>query len=174
MFALADINSFYALCEKVFRPDLRNEPVIVLSNNDGCVIARSPEAKALGIRMGQPWFQVRQMRLGKKIHVFSSNYTLYHSMNQRVMAVLESLSPAVEPYSIDEMFIDLRGVNRCLSPEVFGHQLREQIKSWTGLTMGVGGGGGHCAYKNAGQKCTVGNKAMATVFRCGRADGRKP
>lgn len=71
MFALADINSFYASCEKVFRPDLRNEPVIVLSNNDGCVIARSPEAKALGIRMGQPWFQVRQMRLEKKIHVFS-------------------------------------------------------------------------------------------------------
>ncbi len=107
MFALADINSFYASCEKVFRPDLRNEPVIVLSNNDGCVIARSPEAKALGIRMGQPWFQVRQMRLEKKIHVFSSNYALYHSMSQRVMAVLESLSPAVEPYSIDEMFIDL-------------------------------------------------------------------
>lgn len=138
MFALADINSFYASCEKVFRPDLRNEPVIVLSNNDGCVIARSPEAKALGIRMGQPWFQVRKMRLEKKIHVFSSNYALYHSMSQRVMAVLESLSPAVEPYSIDEMFIDLRGVNRCISPEVFGHQLREQVKSWTGLTMGVG------------------------------------
>lgn len=138
MFALADINSFYASCEKVFRPDLRNEPVIVLSNNDGCVIARSPEAKALGIRMGQPWFQVRQMRLEKKIHVFSSNYALYHSMSQRVMAVLESLSPAVEPYSIDEMFIDLRGINHCISPEVFGHQLREQVKSWTGLTMGVG------------------------------------
>ncbi|HDP9370218.1 TPA: DUF4113 domain-containing protein, partial [Escherichia coli] len=117
---------------------LRNEPVIVLSNNDGCVIARSPEAKALGIRMGQPWFQVRQMRLEKKIHVFSSNYALYHSMSQRVMAVLESLSPAVEPYSIDEMFIDLRGINHCISPEVFGHQLREQVKSWTGLTMGVG------------------------------------
>ncbi|MZV69483.1 translesion error-prone DNA polymerase V subunit UmuC [Escherichia coli] len=116
MFALADINSFYASCEKVFRPDLRNEPVIVLSNNDGCVIARSPEAKALGIRMGQPWFQVRQMRLEKKIHVFSSNYALYHSMSQRVMAVLESLSPAVEPYSIDEMFIDLRGINHCISP----------------------------------------------------------
>uniref|UniRef100_UPI00234C9364 translesion error-prone DNA polymerase V subunit UmuC n=1 Tax=Escherichia coli TaxID=562 RepID=UPI00234C9364 len=138
MFALADINSFYASCEKVFRPDLRNEPVIVLSNNDGCVIARSPEAKALGIRMGQPWFQVRQMHLEKKIHVFSSNYALYHSMSQRVMAVLESLSPAVEPYSIDEMFIDLRGINHCISPEVFGHQLREQVKSWTGLTMGVG------------------------------------
>ncbi|EFF2406022.1 DNA polymerase V subunit UmuC [Escherichia coli] len=138
MFALADINSFYASCEKVFRPDLRNEPVIVLSNNDGCVIARSPEAKALGIRMGQPWFQVKQMRLEKKIHVFSSNYALYHSMSQRVMAVLESLSPAVEPYSIDEMFIDLRGINHYISPEFFGHQLREQVKSWTGLTMGVG------------------------------------
>ncbi|HBB7671552.1 TPA: protein ImpB, partial [Escherichia coli] len=83
-------------------------------------------------------FQVRQMRLEKKIHVFSSNYALYHSMSQRVMAVLESLSPAVEPYSIDEMFIDLRGINHCISPEVFGHQLRELVKSWTGLTMGVG------------------------------------
>ncbi|HAN6334983.1 TPA: translesion error-prone DNA polymerase V subunit UmuC, partial [Escherichia coli] len=78
------------------------------------------------------------MRLEKKIHVFSSNYALYHSMSQRVMAVLESLSPAVEPYSIDEMFIDLRGINHCISPEFFGHQLREQVKSWTGLTMGVG------------------------------------
>ena len=90
MFALADINSFYASCEKVFRPDLRNEPVIVLSNNDGCVIARSPEAKALGIKMGQPWFQVRQMRLEKKIHVFSSNYALYCKMASESIAVWHS------------------------------------------------------------------------------------
>ena len=126
MFALADINSFYASCEKVFRPDLRNEPVIVLSNNDGCVIARSPEAKALGIRMGQPWFQVRQMRLEKKIHVFSSNYALYHSMSQRVMAVLESLSPAVEPYSIDEMFIDLQPVGEVWG---VGRRLTEKLNA---------------------------------------------
>ncbi|WP_375543393.1 Y-family DNA polymerase [Escherichia coli] len=169
MFALADINSFYASCEKVFRPDLRNEPVIVLSNNDGCVIARSPEAKALGIRMGQPWFQVRQMRLEKKIHVFSSNYALYHSMSQRVMAVLESLSPAVEPYSIDEMFIDLRGINHCISPEFFGHQLREQ-EELDRTHHGVG----IAPTKTLAKACTVGNKAMATVFRSGRADGRKP
>ena len=97
MFALADINSFYASCEKVFRPDLRNEPVIVLSNNDGCVIARSPEAKALGFRMGQPWFQVRQMRLEKKIHVFSSNYALYHSMSQRVRLFWSRFLPQLSP-----------------------------------------------------------------------------
>ena len=97
MFALADINSFYASCEKVIRPDLRNEPVIVLSNNDGCVIARSPEAKALGIRMGQPWFQVRQMRLEKKIHVFSSNYALYHSMSQRVWLFWSRFLPQLSP-----------------------------------------------------------------------------
>lgn len=146
MFALADINSFYASCEKVFRPDLRNEPVIVLSNNDGCVIARSPEAKALGIRMGQPWFQVRQMRLEKKIHVFSSNYALYHSMSQRVMAVLESLSPAVEPYSIDEMFIDLRGDKSLHLSGDFWSSAQGTGKELDRTHHG----GGHCAYKNAG------------------------
>lgn len=114
-------------------------------NNDGCVIARSPEAKALGIRMGQPWFQVRQMRLEKKIHVFSSNYALYHSMSQRVMAVLESLSPAVEPYSIDEMFIDLRGINHCISGGFWSSA------QGTGKELDrTHHGGGHCAYKNAG------------------------
>ena len=146
MFALADINSFYASCEKVFRPDLRNEPVIVLSNNDGCVIARSPEAKALGIRMGQPWFQVRQMRLEKKIHVFSSNYALYHSMSQRVMAVLESLSPAVEPYSIDEMFIGFAGDKSLHLSGVFWSSAQGTGKELDRTHHG----GGHCAYKNAG------------------------
>ncbi len=146
MFALADINSFYASCEKVFRPDLRNEPVSVLSNNDGRVIARSPEAKALGIRMGQPWFQVRQMRLEKKIHVFSSNYALYHSMSQRVMAVLKSLSPAVEPYSIDEMFIDLRGDKSLHLSGGFWSSAQGTGKELDRTHHG----GGHCAYKNAG------------------------
>ncbi|MDU9537426.1 hypothetical protein F8C11_26370, partial [Escherichia coli] len=88
MFALADINSFYASCEKVFLPDLLNEPVIVLSNNDGCVIERSPDAQVLGISMGQPWCQVRQMRLATKLHVIYSNYPLYPSMRQRVIEVM--------------------------------------------------------------------------------------
>ncbi|MFO6428133.1 hypothetical protein ACLBOM_36190 [Escherichia coli] len=141
MFALADINSFYASCEKVFRPNLRNEPVIVLSNNDGCVIAPQPGGKSPWHQNGAALVWVRQMRLEKKIHVFSSNYALYHSMSQRVMAVLESLSPAVEPYSIDEMFIDLRGINHCISPEVFGH------RSGNATLDRTHHGGGHCAYK---------------------------
>ena len=89
MYALADVNSFYASCEKVFRPDLRNKPVVVLSNNDGCVIARSPEAKRLGIKMGVPWFQLRSMKFPEPVIAFSSNYALYASMSDRVMVHLE-------------------------------------------------------------------------------------
>ncbi|CZY27026.1 SOS mutagenesis and repair protein UmuC [Enterobacter hormaechei] len=106
MFALADVNSFYASCERVFRPDLKGKPVVVLSNNDGCVIARSAEAKPW-IRMGTPWFQMKNERYPEKIYAFSSNYELYASMSARVMSCLEELAPRVEQYSIDEMFLDL-------------------------------------------------------------------
>ncbi|HAN5226843.1 TPA: DNA polymerase V subunit UmuC, partial [Enterobacter cloacae] len=106
MFALADVNSFYASCEKVFRPDLRGKPVVVLSNNDGCVIARSAEAKRLGIKMGTPWFQLKEAQFPEKLYVFSSNYELYASLSNRVVALLEELSPRVEQYSIDECFLD--------------------------------------------------------------------
>ncbi|EAS2903829.1 DNA polymerase V subunit UmuC [Salmonella enterica] len=140
MFTLADINSFYASCEKIFRPDLRHKPVIVLSNNDGCVTAVSAEATDPGIIRGQPWFQVRQMHLTKKIHVFSNNYALYASMSNRVMSHIEELSPRVEQYSIDEMFLDIRGMDRCINFEDFGQQLREHVRSGTGLTIGVGMG----------------------------------
>lgn len=140
MFALADVNSFYASCEKVFRPDLRDKPVIVLSNNDGCVIARSAESKRLGIKMGMPWFQLKQMQLPEKIHIFSSNYELYASMSNRVMLHLEALAPRVEQYSIDEMFLDVRGIDSCVCFEDFGRQLREHVKNGTGLTIGVGMG----------------------------------
>lgn len=140
MFALADVNSFYASCEKVFRPDLRDKPVIVLSNNDGCVIARSAEAKRLGIKMGIPWFKLKQMQLPEKIHIFSSNYELYASMSHRVMLHLEALAPRVEQYSIDEMFLDVRGIDSCIDFEDFGRQLREHVKNGTGLTIGVGMG----------------------------------
>jgi DNA polymerase V len=96
MFALADVNSFYASCEKVFRPDLRGKPVICLSNNDGCVIARSPEAKRrLGIKMGTPWFQLKDVQFPEKLFVFSSNYELYASLSNRVVALLEELSPVL-------------------------------------------------------------------------------
>lgn len=138
MFGLADVNSFYASCEKVFRPDIRSQPVVILSNNDGCVIARSAEAKRLKIPMGMPWFQLKQMQFAEKIHVFSSNYALYHSMSERVMSHLEELSPRVEAYSVDEMFLDLTGIANCMDFETFGRQLRDHVKSGTGLTIGVG------------------------------------
>lgn len=104
MFATADVNSFYASCERVFRPDLRGKPVVVLSNNDGCVIARSAEAKRLGIKMGTPRFQLKEAQFPEKLYVFSSNYELYASLSNRVVALLEELSPRVEQYSIDECF----------------------------------------------------------------------
>lgn len=140
MFALADVNSFYASCEKVFRPDLRNRPVVVLSNNDGCVIARSAEAKRLGIKMGVPWFQLRTERFPEPVVAFSSNYELYASMSNRVMSCMEELAPRVEQYSIDEMFLDIRGIDRCLEFEDFGRQLRSYVQTCTGLTIGVGMG----------------------------------
>lgn len=138
MFALADVNSFYASCEQVFRPDLVGKPVVVASNNDGCVIARNKEAKLLGIKMGEPWFKLRERNFTQKVHCFSSNYALYHSMSQRVMSVLEALAPHVEQYSIDEMFLDIRGIDHCMGFEDFGRQLRTQVKMYTGLTIGVG------------------------------------
>lgn len=105
MFALADVNSFYASCEKVFRPNLRGKPVICLSNNDGCVIARSAEAKLrLGIKMGTPWFKLKDAQFLEKLFIFSSNYELYASLSNRVVALLEELSPRVEQYSIDKCF----------------------------------------------------------------------
>ncbi len=140
MFALADVNSFYASCEKVFRPDLRGKPVVVLSNNDGCVIARSAEAKLLGIKMGTPWFQLKEAQFPEKLYVFSSNYELYASLSNRVVALLEELSPRVEQYSIDECFLDARGIGHCMDLEDFGRQLRGHVLSGTGLTIGVGFG----------------------------------
>ncbi|PIJ50003.1 DNA polymerase V subunit UmuC [Erwinia sp. OLTSP20] len=139
MFALADVNSFYASVEKVFRPEIRNEPVIILSNNDGCVIARSKEAKPY-VRMGEPWFQVKDRDFPERINVFSSNYALYHSLSQRVMACLEERAPHVEQYSIDEMFIDATGISASASFEDFGRQLRTYVRTCTGLTIGVGFG----------------------------------
>lgn len=140
MFALADVNSFYASCEKVFRPDLRSKAVVILSNNDGCVIARSAEAKLLGIKMGVPWFQLKTMQFPEPVITFSSNYELYASLSNRVMSHLEELAPRVEQYSIDEMFLDIRGIDTCIDFEEFGRQLHVHVKNGTGLTIGVGMG----------------------------------
>ena len=110
MFALADCNNFFASCERVFRPDLQGKPVIVLSNNDGCAVARSNEAKALGIKMGDPFFKIRDIVERHNVAVFSGNMALYGDMSQRVRWVLEDFAPAIEVYSIDEAFLDLRGM----------------------------------------------------------------
>ena len=110
MFALADCNNFFASCERVFRPDLNGRPVIVLSNNDGCAVARSNEAKALGIKMGAPYFKIRDIIEKNDVAVFSSNFALYGDMSGRVQEVLRTFAPSVEQYSIDEAFMDFRGM----------------------------------------------------------------
>jgi len=138
MFALVDVNCFYASCETVFRPDLRGKPVVVLSNNDGCVIARSAEAKKVGIKMGAPYFKMRDELTRHAVQVFSSNYALYADMSQRVMTLLEEMAPSVEIYSIDEAFMDLTGVQNCMALEAFGRQVRERVRKETHLTVGVG------------------------------------
>ncbi|MEI6545312.1 MAG: hypothetical protein WCL60_17485 [Methylococcales bacterium] len=110
LLALVDCNNFYVSCERVFRPDLTGKPVVVLSNNDGCVVARSKEVKALGIKMGVPVFQIQQLINQHQIQLFSSNYALYADMSARVMSILEEFAPTMEVYSIDEAFLDLTGV----------------------------------------------------------------
>ncbi|HCJ7646567.1 Y-family DNA polymerase [Klebsiella michiganensis] len=138
MFALCDVNSFYASCETVFRPDLKGLPVVVLSNNDGCVIARSAEAKQLGIKMGEPYFKQRDLFRRYGVICFSSNYELYADMSNRVMTTLEELSPRCEIYSIDEAFCDLTGVRNCRDLTDFGREIRETVLRRTHLTVGVG------------------------------------
>ena len=137
MFALCDVNSFYASCETVFRPDLKGRPVVVLSNNDGCVIARSAEAKPF-VKMGEPYFKQKDMFRRHGIIAFSSNYELYADMSNRVMTTLEELSPRCEIYSIDEAFCDLTGVRNCRDLTDFGREIREMVLRRTHLTVGVG------------------------------------
>lgn len=132
--ALVDCNSFYASCEQVFRPDLTRKPVIVLSNNDGCVVARSAEAKSLGIAMGVPLFQIKPLVAKHNVAVFSSNYTLYGDMSRRVVQVLEKFSPQVENYSIDESFLLLP----TRDPHVVGAEIKKTVKQWTGIPVSVG------------------------------------
>jgi DNA polymerase V len=138
IFALVDCNNFYASCEKLFRPDLVNTPIVVLSNNDGCVVARSKEAKKLGVKMGVPVFQVRELMQKHGILAFSSNYALYADMSQRVMSTLESMAPRVEVYSIDEAFLDLTGVEHNQSLTEFGLSIRQVIQKCIGITVCVG------------------------------------
>lgn len=133
--ALVDCNSFYCSCERVFRPDLQHVPLVVLSNNDGCVIARSADAKPF-VEMGAPFHQVRGLLRRHGIVPFSSNYALYGDMSERVMTVIESMVPAVEVYSIDEAFADMTGMPGDL--DQLGRQIRARVLKWTGIPTGVG------------------------------------
>ena len=138
MFALIDCNSFYASCEKIFRPDLKHRPIVVLSNNDGCVIARSPEAKKMGISMTQPWYQVKDQYLSKGGVVFSSNYEFYADISNRVMNVLSDLCPEIDIYSIDEAFLDLRTFRKNIDLVKFAYDCKKRIKDWIGVPVSIG------------------------------------
>ena len=137
-FALVDCNNFYASCERVFEPKLEGKPIVVLSNNDGCIIARSNEAKALGIKMGAPYFKLKNLITQNGVVVKSSNYPLYGDMSSRVMKVIGEYSPVQEVYSIDESFIDLMRLPLNLMDHM--HSLRRRVKSWTGIPVCVGVG----------------------------------
>ena len=138
MYALADVNSFYASCEVAWRPDLQGRPVVVLSNNDGCVIALSAEAKALNIKMGAPYFKQKAIFQQHNVVVFSSNYELYGDMSQRVMDTLEQICPQIEIYSIDEAFLDLRELPHNTDLHAFGKKIRQTVGQHTRLKIGVG------------------------------------
>ena len=134
--ALIDGNNFYVSCERVFQPELEGKPVVVLSNNDGCVVARSQEVRALGVGMGVPWFKLRDLAKQHGIIAKSSNYTLYADMSQRMHSVIGQFAPEQEIYSIDETFLDLTGFNRDLVE--YGLQIRQRVRQWTGIPVCVG------------------------------------
>jgi DNA polymerase V len=135
--ALIDVNNFYVSCERVFNPKLENKPVVVLSNNDGCAISRSNEAKELGIKMGTPWFKLKEFAKQENVTALSSNYTLYLDMSHRVMALLSKFSPDQEVYSVDESFLDLTSFK---SKDLikYGQQIKTKIKQWSGLPVSIG------------------------------------
>lgn len=157
--AIIDVNNFYVSCERVFNPKLENKPVVVLSNNDGCAISRSNEAKVLGVKMGIPWFKLKEFAKQENVTVLSSNYTLYLDMSHRVMTLLSKFSPEQEIYSIDESFLDLTTFK---SKDLikYGQQIKTQIKQWTGLPVSIGIGStktlsklaNHIAKKNSSFK----------------------
>ncbi len=135
--ALVDCNSFYVSCERLFNPKIRRKPVVVLSNNDGCIVSRSNEAKALGIKMGEPYFKAKDIILKNNVHVFSSNYSLYGDMSRRVMRTLKRFNSDIEVYSIDEAFMDLSNFPNN-EVEKVAQEIRETILQWTGIPTSIG------------------------------------
>jgi DNA polymerase V len=179
--ALADCNNFYVSCERVFRPHLRNRPVIVLSNNDGCAVARSNEAKALGVPMGAPYHQIRYLCERNGVQVFSSNYELYGDMSGRVVSVLRQFAPELEVYSIDESFLNFSGLTDPLAVAV---RMRQTVGQWTGIPISVGLGptktlaklanrlakksGSGCMQVEAGEEDVLARVAIEDVWGVGR------
>ncbi|WP_264565819.1 Y-family DNA polymerase [Flavobacterium sp. N3904] len=137
MYALVDCNNFYASCERVFQPKFNGKPVAILSNNDGCVISRSNEAKAVGVPMGAPAFQIKELVKEKNVHLFSSNYPLYGDLSNRVMAILSQFTPNLEIYSIDEAFLNFDGLN-ILDYHDYGLQMKGRVQKWVGIPVCIG------------------------------------
>ena len=168
--ALIDVNNFYVSCERVFNPTLIGKPVVVLSNNDGCAVARSNEVKALGVPMGAPWFKMKDLAKQHGIIALSSNYALYADMSNRVMSILRDFSPDQEVYSIDESFLDLTGFQR-RDLVKYGQQMRRRILKWTGLPVCVGIGStktlaklaNHCAKKRSAFNGVCNFNAMTDI-----------
>ena len=163
MYGLVDCNNFFASCERVFRPELATQPVLVLSNNDGCVIARSNEVKRLGIKMGQPFYQIKEIVEKNNVAVFSSNYILYNDMSRRVLNTLKMLVPNTEVYSIDESFIDLSGIPEAqLAP--LGKMITETVKQCTGIPVSVGIAPTKTLAKIAAELCKQYPKLQGSCF----------
>ena len=160
MIALADCNNFYVSCERVFRPSLEKCPVIILSNNDGCAVARSNEAKQLGIPMGAPYYQVRNICDRAGVAVFSSNYELYGDMSRRIVSVLSRFSPRMEVYSIDESFLDL---GQAVNPLELSRQIRKRVGEWTGIPISIGLGPTKTLAKLANRLAKQGNTGCLEV-----------
>ncbi len=159
IFALVDCNNFYVSCERIFDPKLQGRPVVVLSNNDGCIVARSNEAKALGIGMGVPAFEVEKILEENNVEVFSSNYALYADMSGRVMKTLSMFTPDMEVYSIDEAFLNLAGFSGSLHD--YGRQICRTVKKWTGIPVTIG----------IGRTKTLAKIANRIAKHSGKADG---
>lgn len=168
LWALVDCNNFFAACEQIFRPDLRERPVVVLSSNDGCVIARSPEAKALDIPMGAPWFKVRGRLESRNVAIFSANFAFYGDISSRIMRSLAQLCPRFEQYSIDEAFLQLDGAARSNLRD-FCASLRETVLRWTGVTVSVGVGASPTLAKLANH-IAKGEPRFGGLFSLARAE----
>jgi len=166
---MPDCNNFYASCERVFNPSLNGKPIVILSNNDGCIIARSNEAKALGIPMGEPYFKAKRIIENNDVKVFSSNYTLYGDMSARVMKTLAEFVKDIEIYSIDEAFIDLTNYPE---PEKIAKKIRQAVGQWTGIPVSIGIGQTKTLAKTA-NKVAKQYKTYGGVFRIDSEERRQ-